>query len=166
MALNDFNVLEVETGYVTPCHIPLSMYGRPFALDQDGYSTMARKDGGKRVWRRAHRVRYEAIFGPLPEGLVPDHLCKHRPCCNPAHMEAVTAAENVRRGSVAKLDMAKAIEMRAMRAAGMKVYLIAERFGVSQSVASRAIRGENWAEGTAPAWDVVKARRAAARDVR
>lgn len=46
----------------------------------------------------AHRWAYEALVGPIPEGLVIDHLCENPPCCNPAHMEPVTVAENTRRG--------------------------------------------------------------------
>ena len=46
----------------------------------------------------AHRWSYEDAVGPIPEGLVIDHLCQNRLCCNPAHMEPVTRAENSRRG--------------------------------------------------------------------
>lgn len=52
--------------------------------------------GGKEV--AAHRVAYELTKGPIPEGLVLDHLCRVRLCCNPDHLEPVTHAENVRRG--------------------------------------------------------------------
>lgn len=46
-----------------------------------------------------HRLAYELLIGPIPEGFVIDHLCKTTLCCNPAtHMEPVTQAENVRRG--------------------------------------------------------------------
>ena len=160
LGLNGFDVLEVDTGYVTPCHIPLSSWGRPFGLDQDGYSvTMRKNEEGRRVRIRLHRVRYEAVHGPLEGELVPDHLCRHRPCCNPAHMEAVTIAENNRRGLGAKLTPEKVLEIRAMRAAGMRCVDIAEKFGVSASVVSRAARGENWAAGPAPAWQAVKRRR-------
>lgn len=60
--------------------------------------------GYGRVWyskhddRLTHRVAYEAARGPIPPGLVIDHLCRNRACCNPAHMEAVTSVENVMRG--------------------------------------------------------------------
>lgn len=47
---------------------------------------------------KAHRFTYEALIGPIPKGLEPDHLCRNTWCCNPRHLELVTHAENVRRG--------------------------------------------------------------------
>ena len=46
----------------------------------------------------AHRYAYELLVGPIPAGLVIDHLCRVRNCVNPAHMEPVTIGENVLRG--------------------------------------------------------------------
>jgi hypothetical protein len=60
--------------------------------------------GYGRIWfdrhddRLAHRVIYEWVKGPIPEGLTIDHLCRVRRCVNPAHLEAVTNVENVMRG--------------------------------------------------------------------
>lgn len=51
-------------------------------------------DGKLRV---AHRLVYEEMRGPIPEGLTLDHLCRNRPCVNPDHLEPVTREENVRR---------------------------------------------------------------------
>jgi hypothetical protein len=47
---------------------------------------------------QVHRVVYEALVGPIPEGLQLDHLCRVRRCCRPNHLEPVTQTENQRRG--------------------------------------------------------------------
>lgn len=49
----------------------------------------------------AHRVVYERLVGPIPEGLDLDHLCRNRQCVNPRHIEPVTRIENLRRGRLA-----------------------------------------------------------------
>ncbi len=51
--------------------------------------------GGRLV--KAHRWAYECCHGPIPEGMVLDHLCKFRPCVNVDHLEPVTVQENNRR---------------------------------------------------------------------
>lgn len=60
-----------------------------------GYGTIA--IDGKLLY--SHRVAYEALVGPIPDGLQLDHLCRNRACCNPNHLEPVTGAENVRRAA-------------------------------------------------------------------
>lgn len=42
----------------------------------------------------AHRWAYEDAYGPIPDDLQIDHLCRVRHCVNPAHLEAVTAQVN------------------------------------------------------------------------
>lgn len=48
--------------------------------------------------RRAHAVVYEWLIGPVPNGLVLDHLCRNRACVRPDHLEPVTNQTNVLRG--------------------------------------------------------------------
>lgn len=50
---------------------------------------------------RAHKLAYETVFGSVPDGFELDHICKNILCVNVAHLEAVTHAENMRRGSLA-----------------------------------------------------------------
>ena len=64
----------------------------------------ARTQGGYGVFwfdgkqHYAHRVAYELVKGKIPEGLELDHLCRHRACVRPDHLEAVTHKENLLRG--------------------------------------------------------------------
>ena len=59
----------------------------------------------------AHRLAYELMVGPVPQGLRLDHLCHtqdttcsggplciHRRCINPHHLEPVTDRANILRG--------------------------------------------------------------------
>ena len=52
--------------------------------------------GGK--LRRLHKLLYEHLIGPIPDGLVLDHLCRTRDCGNVQHLEVVTIKENAHRG--------------------------------------------------------------------
>jgi HNH endonuclease len=58
-----------------------------------------------------HRIAYEYLVGPIPEGKMLDHLCHtndpdcpggnsdpHRRCCNPGHLEPVEPRINIARG--------------------------------------------------------------------
>ncbi|MBV6425512.1 MAG: hypothetical protein NAOJABEB_03333 [Steroidobacteraceae bacterium] len=54
----------------------------------------------------AHRVSYELANGPIPDGLVIDHLCRNPPCVNPAHLEAVTHQQNTLRGNAPSAKLA------------------------------------------------------------
>jgi hypothetical protein len=55
-------------------------------------------DGG-RPKISAHRIAYELVVGPIPDGLTLDHLCRVPPCVNPAHLEPVTQFVNNHRGN-------------------------------------------------------------------
>jgi hypothetical protein len=65
-------------------------------LADQGYGRFSPSGGAK--YTTAHRWGYEALVGPVPDGLVVDHLCRVRHCVNPAHLEPVTQRENILRG--------------------------------------------------------------------
>jgi hypothetical protein len=46
----------------------------------------------------AHRMSWELLRGPIPDGLCIDHRCRNRACVNPDHLEPVTNEENILRG--------------------------------------------------------------------
>ena len=66
------------------------------SLDQKGYGRI--RCSQERRTARVHRVMYEHFVGPIPAGLVLDHLCRVPRCCNPYHLEPVTNLENYLRG--------------------------------------------------------------------
>ena len=87
-----------------PTTLPTGCITYEGARDPSGYGRIL---SGK----LAHRVAYEWLVGPIPDGLHIDHLCHthdlacnlttacpHRRCVRPSHMEPVEPAENTRRG--------------------------------------------------------------------
>lgn len=79
-------------------------------LDKNGYGKVRPVDPWTTT--RAHRLMYQALVGPIPVGLVPDHECHtrslawcpggptciHRRCVFPGDLSLVTQLVNVRRG--------------------------------------------------------------------
>lgn len=74
------------------------------AKSHNGYGHLRTRTG----CARAHRVAYEIANGPIPAGLHVDHVqkrgCRSRACCRPAHLEAITQAENNRRAAEARRE--------------------------------------------------------------
>jgi hypothetical protein len=44
-----------------------------------------------------HRLMYCVEIGPIGEGMVIDHLCNNRGCCNPSHLQMTTPKNNLLR---------------------------------------------------------------------
>lgn len=106
--------------------------------------------------RSAHRVVYELMVAPIPNGLTADHICHdpgvctggssciHRRCVNPSHLALVTPADNARRqasrlGIHPARDRASAL-LGPLLSAGLSVRAAAAQIGVSERTAYRAIQ--------------------------
>ena len=74
----------------------------------NGYGCV--NSGGRSV--AAHRVAYEQLVDAIPAGLELDHLCRNPACVNPAHLEPVTHAENMRRQTRTPTPRARATSCR------------------------------------------------------
>ena len=124
--------VETHGGYETPCWLwQLAKNYEGYGLDSD--ST------GKTVL--AHRRYYEQHNGPIPPDLQLDHLRRMPSCVNPDHLEPVTAAENVRRGSSTRLT---ADAVREIRSSTEKQMVLARRYGIDQSHVSRIKNNHTW----------------------
>jgi hypothetical protein len=67
---------------------------------KQGYGMFSKRIEGRKNSKTylAHRVAYERLIGPIPEGLVLDHLCRNTGCANPYHTEPVPQIVNILRG--------------------------------------------------------------------
>lgn len=83
--------LERDCGFETPCWVwQLStVYGY-------GQVTV---DGRK---RRAHKLVYEQLVGPVPDGYHLHHRCENHACVNPAHLQPLTPADHAKLNANAK----------------------------------------------------------------
>jgi hypothetical protein len=111
------------------------------SLDGAGYGQI-RVDGRLRP---AHVVEWEKVHGPVPAGLVLDHVvCDNRPCVNPEHLKPATHAENIRRGRNVRLTWDDAQAIRALCAEGWRQSDVARAFGVAGPHVSQIVHFKKW----------------------
>jgi hypothetical protein len=95
---HDLKVVAAEDRFwakVYPCPWTGCWHWGAATVKRGGYGRF--NVGGGRI-RLAHIVSYELLIGPVPEGLVLDHVCRVTCCVNPDHLEPVTAGMNTLRG--------------------------------------------------------------------
>ena len=124
--------------------------------DRRGYGRFAvgsQTDGSYRSAALAHRLAYETLVGPIPDGLEPDHLCRNQPCVNPGHLEPVTHAVNLQRSPLqarkgetngnAKLTENQVREIKRLRGV-VSQRKLAVSFGVDYTLIGQIQRGQAW----------------------
>lgn len=93
---------------------------------------------------KAHRIAYRSVHGEIPPGLEIDHLCRNPSCVNPAHLEAVTHRENLRRSPIMgpswRMDAATRRAVVDLRLAGTPPRIVARHFGIHESTVRHLVR--------------------------
>lgn len=118
------------------------------ARTQKGYGVWAVR--GTRT--TAHRVAWEMVNGPIPDGMYACHKCDNPACCRVDHLFLGTPEDNQRdmdnkgrRVRVTVLTQAQVDEIRSGKFSGCSTREIARHFGISKSHVHRILRRENWA---------------------
>lgn len=60
----------------------------------NGYGAFMAKANGKWSSHVAHRIAYELMIGPVPDGAHLHHTCGNRGCVNPAHLEPIMPSDH------------------------------------------------------------------------
>ncbi len=66
-------------------------------LNQDGYLRVNTKTRGGVMM---HRLVWEHVNGPIPEGYEINHLCKNRACQNIKHLECIPGSEHATKSNL------------------------------------------------------------------
>lgn len=106
--------------------------------------------------KKAHRVVFEEVNGPIPDGMVVMHTCDNPPCINPDHLRLGTVADNVA-DRVAKDRTSKGEQHGQHRLSEAQIRLIRQRnangetkvqlgkdFGVSDAMIGCIVRRSSW----------------------
>jgi len=132
-------------------------------INDGGYGVLSHSEDGK-TQLFAHRLSYIIHFGEIPDGLWVLHKCDNPPCCNPNHLYAGTAQDNMddvversRRtwhGQKGEFHPRAKLTEEQVRFIRSQVFRrgdrtrIAKRFGVSVSLVGMIINRKVWGHVT------------------
>lgn len=123
----------------------------PYFKNADGY--------GKKMFKgkvkMAHRLAWEEVFGPIPEGMCVCHACDNRGCVNPEHLFLGTHKDNMAdmaskgrsRVSLGQNNPNVKLtekEVLSIREDGRTQKEIAEEYNVSRQLVGAIKRNELW----------------------
>ncbi len=105
--------------------------------------------------RKAHRLSWEAHYGPVPDGQLVCHKCDVPSCINPLHLWLGTNDDNMAdmarkgrvvaaRGEQNKRSKLTAEQVVAIRIAAGSQREIARQYGISQPQVGHIKRGQQW----------------------
>lgn len=111
-----------------------------------------------------HRLIFETVVGPIPEGMCVCHRCDNPSCCNPDHLFLGTLSDNTQdmlakgrgghksgeRNPTSVLTDAEVRMIRRMVSAGESQAEVARRFCVTQSSVSRIAIGDHRKDAGGP----------------
>lgn len=119
-----------------------------------GYGTINTGDATRTAL--AHRVCWTLHHGAIPEGKHVLHTCDNPSCVNPRHLFLGTHQDNMRdkvakqrhprgeRQGSAKLTTADVLDIRARRAAGTPLAVLAAEYGLHRVYVSKVARRVAW----------------------
>lgn len=134
---------------------PLGMLG------STGYWYAQFRMGRRRASVRLHRVIWEYVHGPIPDGMEINHLNGTKHDNRLANLELVTPAGNHAHavatglqpdqptgaaGYSAKLTLDQALEIKRRALNGELQQTIADDFGIARSQVSKILHGRQWRE--------------------
>lgn len=122
--------------------------------NNDGYGQIS--INGRPV--SAHKWLYEALNGPVPDGLVVRHHCDNPACVNPIHLAVGTQRDNAqdrllrgRQASRKGHDNGRRVlserdirDIRKLSACGVSNKQIAEQYPVNKNHISKIVNGRAW----------------------
>lgn len=90
---------------IGPCHVFRG------SKTKGGYGQIAFNE----TMIRVHRYVWEREFGQIPDGLLIDHRCRNRACCNVDHLRLVTPKVNVTENAIGNAHQLNAAKTHCKR---------------------------------------------------